>query len=245
MIETPPLAWVAVAASSAAMAAALMMPRRPTAAGLTARWGPAVAADSGWLVRYRWLLSLLAGLGGAVLLPGWVAIMGAPGVAAGVWVVIGRAEPLGVRLEREQASKDLVPLVDLIAAALASGAPPETALAVACEALPGAAARRLDVVRAEMALGGDSDRAWSSIVGDEVLAPLGRAITRASRSGAPIAATVGRLAGELSAESRAGVEDRARIVGVKAAVPLGLCLLPSFLLIGIVPVAAGLLDSLT
>jgi hypothetical protein len=32
---------------------------------------------------------------------------------------------------------------------------------------------------------------------------------------------------------------------VKAAVPLGLCLLPSFLLIGIVPVAAGLLQSMT
>jgi hypothetical protein len=31
---------------------------------------------------------------------------------------------------------------------------------------------------------------------------------------------------------------------VKAAVPLGLCLLPAFVLIGIVPVVAGLLVSL-
>jgi len=33
-------------------------------------------------------------------------------------------------------------------------------------------------------------------------------------------------------------------VGVRAAVPLGLCLLPAFLLIGIVPVVAGLVADL-
>ena len=32
---------------------------------------------------------------------------------------------------------------------------------------------------------------------------------------------------------------------MKAAVPLGLCLLPAFLLIGIVPTVAGLLTTLT
>jgi len=41
------------------------------------------------------------------------------------------------------------------------------------------------------------------------------------------------------------VEERARAVGVKAAVPLGVCLLPSFLLIGVVPLVAGLLRSLS
>jgi hypothetical protein len=54
-----------------------------------------------------------------------------------------------------------------------------------------------------------------------------------------------RLAAELDQRSRAGVEERARAVGVKAAVPLGLCLLPSFLLIGVVPLVAGLLRSLS
>ncbi len=38
--------------------------------------------------------------------------------------------------------------------------------------------------------------------------------------------------------------QRARRVGVRAAVPLGLCLLPAFLLIGIVPVVAGLVSDL-
>ena len=37
---------------------------------------------------------------------------------------------------------------------------------------------------------------------------------------------------------------RARAVGVRAALPLGLCLLPSFLLLGIVPLVVGMLSDL-
>jgi hypothetical protein len=54
-----------------------------------------------------------------------------------------------------------------------------------------------------------------------------------------------RLADELDRRTRARVEERARAVGVNAAVPLGICLLPSFLLIGVLPLVAGLLRSLS
>ena len=57
-------------------------------------------------------------------------------------------------------------------------------------------------------------------------------------------AAVERLADDLGHQARADVEDRARAVGVKAAVPLGLCLLPAFVLIGIVPLVAGLAELL-
>ena len=53
-----------------------------------------------------------------------------------------------------------------------------------------------------------------------------------------------RLAEELAQRGRAEVEDRARSVGVRAAVPLGLCLLPSFLLLGIVPLAVSLASTI-
>ena len=55
---------------------------------------------------------------------------------------------------------------------------------------------------------------------------------------------VGRLAEALAEAARGEVEDRARAVGVKAALPLGLCLLPAFVLLGIVPVVAGMLATL-
>lgn len=239
-----PLILALIAAVCAALAIALILPRR-------SRWrarvldAPGSEGEGGWLARFRLVLTVLGGAGGGTFISGSMALPVGVGLGIAVWVVIGRAEPPGVRREREQAARDLVPLVDLIAAALAAGSPPETALSVVCCALPGPAARRLSVVRAELAMGSDTERAWSAVADDEVLAPLGRAFTRANRTGAPVAATVGRLAGELAAKSRAEVEDRARVVGVKAAVPLGVCLLPSFLLIGIVPVAAGLLDSIS
>ena len=48
-----------------------------------------------------------------------------------------------------------------------------------------------------------------------------------------------RLAEDLRRAARADVETRARAVGVKAAVPLGVCLLPAFVLVGVVPLVAG------
>ena len=55
---------------------------------------------------------------------------------------------------------------------------------------------------------------------------------------------VRKAPGYLARDARAQVEDRARTVGVRAALPLGLCLLPAFLLIGIVPVIGAALQSL-
>jgi hypothetical protein len=49
----------------------------------------------------------------------------------------------------------------------------------------------------------------------------------------------------LGDEQRAEAHDRARRVGVVAALPLGLCLLPAFMLLGIVPTVASLLSELT
>jgi Flp pilus assembly protein TadB len=243
-----PGALIGIAATAAGIACLLAVPGRPFSSTARLRPGALVAAEpasSGWLRRYRWLLTGLAGAGGALLAPPRLSV-GAAGIAVViVWMIIHRAEPPEARHEREAARRDMVPLVDLIAAALAAGAPPSTAVEVACTALPGPAARRLATVRAELELGSGPAQAWSIVADDPVLAPLGRAIARADQAGAPVAATVSRLAAELAHKARGEVEDRARAVGVKAAMPLGICLLPSFLLLGIVPVAAGLLGSLT
>ncbi len=55
---------------------------------------------------------------------------------------------------------------------------------------------------------------------------------------------VERLADELERESAARAEDAARRVGVAAALPLGVCLLPAFLLLGVVPTVASLFASM-
>ncbi|GAB3200029.1 hypothetical protein GCM10027062_18330 [Nocardioides hungaricus] len=226
----------------AALAAALAMPPR---ARLPASTTPAPAASTtGWLHRHRLLWSALAGLGAFLLLGGALAPAAAVGAAVATWIVVGRAEPAEVRRRRAEVRRDLPHLVDLFAATLRAGAAPADGVAVVATALPGAAADRLSGVAARLALGLDPVQVWSGLADDPELGRLGRALARAQASGAPVVPAVERLADDLAVAGRAATEDRARAVGVKAALPLGLCLLPAFVLIGIVPLVVALLTAL-
>jgi Flp pilus assembly protein TadB len=192
----------------------------------------------------RWLWSVLAGLGA------WAFVSGAAGlvvgvVAAGVvWVVLGRAETPAQRARRVRVRVELPHVVGLLAAAVRGGLPPADALALVCVALPGPAADALATLPPRIALGVDPAEAWRVLETDPALAPLGRTLARSARTGEPVADALDRLGAELAARARGDAEDAARRVGVRAAVPLGLCLLPAFLLIGIVPVVAGLVADL-
>jgi Flp pilus assembly protein TadB len=194
--------------------------------------------------RWRPVWSLLAGLGAATFVSGVGGVVAGVAVAGVTWSWIGRLDPPSVRRQRELAERDLPGVVHLLATALESGCDVAEALRLIGDALPGPSTKLLDAVPARLALGVPPDVAWRPVLDCEELAPLGRAMVRAHRSGAPVTDEVARLADELERRARARVEDRARAVGVKAALPLGLCLLPSFLLIGVVPLVAGLLRSL-
>jgi Flp pilus assembly protein TadB len=234
---------VGVAAVLAVVATVWALPpplRAPREQPATTVAGP----DRGWVLRWRWLWSCCAGLGAATFVSGrWGVPAGL--LAAGVaWVLIGRTEPAGTRRRRRAARRELPGLVHLLAAALETGCGVADAVGLVCEACPGAATDVLRTVPPRLALGLEPAAAWRPVLDDPELAPLARALVRAGRSGASVTHEVGRLADELARRDRADVEERARSVGVKAAVPLGLCLLPSFVLIGVVPLVVSLLRSL-
>lgn len=233
-----------LAGVAAALAVLLLAPPPPPRLSVPVPVRPPVPSD-GWMHRGRGALAVLAGLGLAVFVGGPPAP--AVGLAGGVavWWFIGRSEPASVRRHREQLRRELPHLVHLLAAALRSGASAGDGVRLACAALPGAAADRVRPVSEHLALGADPGRVWASLADDPDLAALGRCLARSHETGAPVVAAVERLADELSQRARSRVEDRARAVGVRAALPLGLCLLPSFLLLGIVPLVAGLLTGLT
>jgi Flp pilus assembly protein TadB len=203
---------------------------------------PSVAAD--WVQQGRWWWPWVA------LGAGWVCWPGGGGAALGavaalvVHRAVAGAEPVEVRRRRAQVRADLPLLVLFLATALRAGAATSGAVRQAAASLPGPAADRLLLTADQLTLGVPPDRVWSTLAGDPELGALGTTLARAERTGAPVAAVVERLADDLATAARAEVEDRARAVGVRAAVPLGVCLLPSFLLLGIVPLVASLVAGL-
>jgi pilus assembly protein TadC len=217
----------------AAAAVLCWVPAVPRAARDSARSGldlrPVAAAGVGLLA---WLF-----VGGAL-----APVVGA--IAAVLsWRVLARAEAPSSRRDREEVERTLPHLISLFASTLRSGAEPVAGLAQVCDALPGPAARRLAPVVEQSRWGASGVEAWSEVAADEALGPLARVMVRSQTSGTSVVQAVERLADEIERESLATAEDAARRVGVAAAIPLGVCLLPAFLLLGVVPTVASLFAS--
>jgi pilus assembly protein TadC len=126
-----------------------------------------------------------------------------------------------------------------MAACLSAGLSPAAALGLLVTAVDDPLREELAVLKARLGVGVDPATVWRDLAGHPQLGGLGRALSRAVDSGASVADALVRLAVDLRRQTRAEAESRARAVGVKAAVPLGVCLLPAFVLVGVVPLVAG------
>jgi Flp pilus assembly protein TadB len=205
---------------------------------------PAPQRERAVLLRLRPLLAVMAGCGG------WAMFGGPAGLAVGVvcvvavWVVLGRTEDPAVVRRRDQLAEDLPTGVDLLGCCLDSGAAIESALVSVSRAIGGPVGEELLAIHHRLDVGVDPARVWRSVSGHPQLAPLGRAVGRAHETGAPVGQAVHRLAEELRDRARADVEARARSIEVKAAAPLGLCLLPAFVVLGVVPMVVGVFRSM-
>jgi Flp pilus assembly protein TadB len=161
-----------------------------------------------------------------------------------VRVVLGRMEPASVRRRRQRISADLPLAVDLLAACLRAGRPPDEALVVVAPAVAGPLGELLDQVEHRLRLGADPIDAWRQLADEPACASLARAVQRALTSGAALAQTLEHVAADARQERRWTADEQARAVETRAVVPLGLCFLPAFVLIGIVPTIAGSLSSI-
>lgn len=158
--------------------------------------------------------------------------------------LINRLESNSSRRLRLRIARQLPSAVDLLVAVLDAGAPPAEAFAVVGRATPDPLGREFSVIASRLAVGGDEEAIWRGLHSRPEFAALGRSFGRASRSGMPIAKVLARLAEDLRRTRRAMSEQRARGVAVSTAAPLGLCFLPAFFLIGIVPTLIGAFSSL-
>jgi len=162
-------------------------------------------------------------------------------VAVGLDAALRRLEPRALRREREHALADLPFAADLLAAVLVAGAPVASAVGAVAAALEGPLGSRLGQVARALELGLPPDGAWAPLGDLPEAASLARSAVRTSESGAALAAALSRIAGELRSGRDARAEEAARRAAVLVVLPLGLCFLPAFVLLGVVPVVAGVL----
>lgn len=226
---------LAVVAASAAAALAVPGARRPvpdppSTAIATPRRDPPVL---------RVTATVAVGLGVVFFVSGPLGPAVALAAATGCWWATGRMEPPAVRRRREQLSAAVPHAVDLLAACLAVGLSPAAAVEQVTAALDPPLAEELATISARLRFGVDPVTVWRDLSGHPQLGGLGRTVSRAVESGASVSEAMLRLADDLRRSRRAEVESRARAVGVKAALPLGICLLPAFVLVGVVPLVAG------
>lgn len=140
---------------------------------------------------------------------------------------------------RERLERDLPPVVDLVLSAAAAGAAPSSAVSAVARVVSGPVSDDLAGHVARLQLGADPKVVWSELGRHPQLGPLGVVLSRSADSGAPVVETLTRLGEDLRSLQRAEAEARVRQVEVRAAVPLGLCMLPGFILLGVVPLVAG------
>jgi pilus assembly protein TadC len=173
---------------------------------------------------------------------GWVAGAAIAAVIAFLGPRLGRL--LAARTRGTVPAGQLAATWDLLAACLRAGLAVPAAIRAVAPGAPADVRATLLHTGELLALGADPADAWTPALADPTTAPLARGAKRTARSGAALADIARRLAEEV----RAGVTDAADAAAQRAAVlvtlPLGLCFLPAFLCLGVVPVVIGLASAL-
>jgi Flp pilus assembly protein TadB len=191
----------------------------------------------------RHAAAILAAVAVAVSLGGVVGVVGAVLAGVGVHRALSRLEPAASRQLRQRRGAQLPTALDLLAICLRSGSPLAVALDVVSAELGGPLAADLAVVAGLQRLGASVPAAWSRYEDDPVLGLVVRSVHRSARSGSALASAFERLAAQRRATARVDAEGRAQRAGVLAVAPLGLCFLPAFVCLGIVPLVVSIAEA--
>jgi pilus assembly protein TadC len=191
---------------------------------------------------------LLTGIVGGLLL-GWTfaGVFGAfVGAGLVAWLVRhwNLREKQPDRVDQRELARDAPIVIDLLCAALVSGATIRDSLIAVRDAVTESPLHAiLERVVAMMELGASPAEAWSPWVTHPVLGQLAQSIIRSHDSGAALVDVMESASRELRREHQRRVERAARSAGVKAVIPLAVCFLPAFFALGVVPIVASLASS--
>ncbi len=138
--------------------------------------------------------------------------------------------------------RDPVLMLELIGAMLDAGSGLGRSLELVARHTAPGLGRPLGPVVSALAIGADWETAWrSSHALPSQLLALRDALGFAALTGVPSSAILYAQAARLRREHFRAAEQRAAALGVKLVIPLGLCSLPAFVCLGIVPVVLAML----
>ena len=132
--------------------------------------------------------------------------------------------------------------LDLMALALGSGVPLVTAVEVVAERSGPVVAGHLRQVVAALRWGVAEARAWDGL--PSIWHPAGQAVALAGMAGVPPAGLLKRAAANMRRAEQRRIEEATGRLSVLVVIPLGLCFLPAFALLAVVPVIAALAGDL-
>ncbi|MEU6259248.1 type II secretion system F family protein [Streptomyces sp. NPDC047043] len=193
-------------------------------------------------VARRWLPAVGVVCAGWALVGGLVGAVVGLGVAAGLWWWRRRQKAGGdaEAYDPGEAARQLPLAADLLAACVAAGAGPVVAAQAVGEGLGGPVGDALARGAAEVRLGGEPAEAWRRLAALPGAGALARLLERAGMSGLPAAGPAERLAADARADWARTATARARRAAVMVTAPVGLCFLPAFIAVGVLPVVIGL-----
>lgn len=211
----------------------------PRLSSIVLSWLPGVGLGLAVLVDTRaWHVLVATPLGWGLLL------------TAGLLSWAGRTWMLALVRDAARAGSDAEPsageipgtlMVALMDAAIAAGLDIRSAIAAVGAAVNSDDGGALDHVASRLALGDSWESAWEGA--PERLSPLQRSLRTAWKSGTAPRAMLAATAHGLALQSRVAADKAVGELSVRMSLPLALCQLPAFALVGVIPMVVAVASS--
>lgn len=188
----------------------------------------------------RMIIVLLLGSATALVISAASGIVVGAVVATAVYVLLTRSARSHIVVNRRRRLAQIPLTLEVAAMLLRSGATPSGALSSAATAVGPLLSDAVGQVQRLQQMGQDAHSAWSLLVADPVLAPVAQSAIRSTGSGSALATDWERVAADCRQQYRSEAHAAAQRAGIFVLAPLGLCFLPAFVCLGILPIVVGL-----
>jgi pilus assembly protein TadC len=156
-------------------------------------------------------------------------------------MLLGKSLASAEEKRREVGREDFALVLDLLASAVESGGTTMGAAGHVAGVVGGPNGQALGEVVALTSVGTSPELAWRALADHPYWSDVSKELARCAHSGTASAKVLRAAAAQERRTRTAILAVKVRQVGVNSSLPLVLCYLPAFLLLGVVPIIGGLI----